>query len=285
MTESEFDIQTKIVREPLPPIRNVNPNISENLEDIIAKATEKDVNYRFQNCDEFIKAFEQSGYNYSPLKTVIQQPEQNKTAFYPQYDNRQPGTTAGSVKSKLPVILAGAGALVIILILVIYFATQDDGASVQKITTNSISNNTDQGTTKTNDTKINTDKPAEIEAKLREWIEALNSRSSDLGQYYADNVKYYGWGNSSRSRLLGDKRKFFDSWSYFKLTIEEPSITMISDSKFECIYDKVIESSDVSNGKVYEAKVQSRAVFEKFGNKWLITEESDPTVYYKNKNW
>ncbi|MBE2216835.1 MAG: hypothetical protein IAE90_01435 [Ignavibacteria bacterium] len=203
MTESEFDIQTKIVREPLPPIRNVNPNISENLEGIISKATEKDVNYRFQNCDEFIKAFEHSGYNYSAQKTVFQPPAQNKTAIYPQYDNRQPGTTAGSGKSKLPVILAGAGALVIILILVIYFATQDDSASVQKTTTTNQSS-------ETKPPPVETKKPPPVES---EPAEVVRSFIIDLG-----NGDFNSAYQKQTNKAWGDYSFFSSSRSFGGIT-------------------------------------------------------------------
>lgn len=48
-TESEFQILTRIVKEPLPPI----PGISDTVNQAIAKATAKDRNDRFQSCRAF----------------------------------------------------------------------------------------------------------------------------------------------------------------------------------------------------------------------------------------
>lgn len=53
---SEFIIQEKIKKEPLPSLKNIVPSITDGLESIIFKATEKNPNNRFQNCEEFIDA-------------------------------------------------------------------------------------------------------------------------------------------------------------------------------------------------------------------------------------
>ncbi|MCX7833479.1 MAG: serine/threonine protein kinase [Ignavibacteria bacterium] len=53
---SEFFIQEKIKKEPLPPLRDFIPNISSSLDFIIAKATDKNLERRFQNYNEFINA-------------------------------------------------------------------------------------------------------------------------------------------------------------------------------------------------------------------------------------
>jgi len=282
-TESEFDIQTKIVREPLSPIRSINPNISENLENVIIQATEKNVNYRFQSCEEFLMAIEQSGFSYAPQKTVIQKTIQNNTLASSEYNNRLANVSSQS-KSKLILIFSSIGVLIVSVFLIIYFVTNSNDSSVLKVTTNS-NKNIDSNTSTIKGNVQNSEETREIRSKLHDWIQALNSRSSNLGNFYSDYVIYYGWGSSSRSKLLTDKRNFFNTWSSFNLSIEEPSINKINEYKYECIYDKTINSSSVSSGKVYDAKVQSRLVFEKINNQWLITEESDPIVYYKNKNW
>jgi serine/threonine protein kinase len=282
-TESEFDIQTKIVREPLPPIRSINPNVSETLESAIIKATEKDVNYRFQSCEEFSNALGQSEFSYTPQKTVYQQPQQNRTVFNePAHLNAR--LSYPQKRSKTPIILFGGGAAAVIVILLIFFLTQNDDTSVEKVTANT-KENLENKISQNKDSKNNTSESSLIKVNLTDWIQALNNRNPDLSKFYSDNVIYYSWGSTSRSKLLADKRQFFDSWSSFNLEIEEPLINVLNENKYECVYDKTITSSNISNGKVYDAKVQSRLVFEKFGERWLITEESDPVLYYKNKNW
>ena len=51
-TDSEYGIQTKIVNQPLPEVPNLSPNINQ----VIAKATAKDPKNRYVNCEQFLKA-------------------------------------------------------------------------------------------------------------------------------------------------------------------------------------------------------------------------------------
>ena len=55
-TSSEFIIQDKIVKEPLPSPRSYYPAITEAMEYIVYKATAKNPNDRFQSCSEFKEA-------------------------------------------------------------------------------------------------------------------------------------------------------------------------------------------------------------------------------------
>ena len=121
--------------------------------------------------------------------------------------------------------------------------------------------------------------------KLDSWISSLNNREQNLGNYYADNVIYYSWGATSRAKVMEDKRSFYSSWTNFKLRTENPEIIKISDSQYLCSYDKLVNSSNNINGKEYEAKLRSKLVFEKDNSGWLISEETDEKVYFKNKNW
>ena len=57
---TDFEIYKKITGEKLPDAKLINPSLSESIIDIIYKATEKDPKNRFQDCQEFIDAFETS---------------------------------------------------------------------------------------------------------------------------------------------------------------------------------------------------------------------------------
>lgn len=129
------------------------------------------------------------------------------------------------------------------------------------------------------------DESSLIKAKIKNWINDINNRNYDFINFYSPYVNYYSWGNTSKERVIGDKRNFFNNWDSFYLTISEPNIEKISDDKYLCAFDKTINSSNQENGKVYEAKVSSKLIFQKLQNNWLITDEVDETVYYKNKNW
>lgn len=53
---SEYDIYTKIVNEPLPEAKTFYAGVSDKMQYIINKATDKDPKNRFQSCQEFIHA-------------------------------------------------------------------------------------------------------------------------------------------------------------------------------------------------------------------------------------
>lgn len=51
--DGDFDTKQAVIREPAPPPRRHNPNISEELEEIVLKALEKDPAQRYGGCAEF----------------------------------------------------------------------------------------------------------------------------------------------------------------------------------------------------------------------------------------
>lgn len=133
--------------------------------------------------------------------------------------------------------------------------------------------------------KNSPDESSLIKVQLKNWISDINNRNYDFINYYAPYVNYYSWRNASKDKVTGDKRDFFNNWDSFYLTISEPEIEKLGEDKYLCTYDKTINSSNQTNGKVYEAKVRSKLIFQIIQNNWLITDEDDETVYYKNKNW
>lgn len=59
-TLSELEIQNKVVTEPLPRMREYYPKISDKVQKIVDKATQKESDNRFQNCNEFRKAWKKA---------------------------------------------------------------------------------------------------------------------------------------------------------------------------------------------------------------------------------
>ena len=70
---SEFEVYEKIVREPLLPLTDTMGEEYAQVWGVIQKATEKEVEDRFQNCDEFIAALE-TGVS----KSIVQKTLKNK---------------------------------------------------------------------------------------------------------------------------------------------------------------------------------------------------------------
>jgi serine/threonine protein kinase len=65
--DSEFKVSLAIVSDPLPPAASIYPGVSEKVEKMIAKATAKKPEDRFQSCKEFLTA----GPNVVPAPSSI----------------------------------------------------------------------------------------------------------------------------------------------------------------------------------------------------------------------
>jgi serine/threonine protein kinase len=85
---TEFAVYNKIVNEPLPPAKTYYPNISSRIQAIIDKATAKNPDDRFQDCQEFRLALQ--GSSTSPIS-------QTQTNYRPV---PMPPDPAGSATSK-----------------------------------------------------------------------------------------------------------------------------------------------------------------------------------------
>ncbi len=57
--ETEYDIMTKHMSEPVPSVRGLRPDAPPWIDELIAKATQKDRALRFQSCEEFRAAIDQ----------------------------------------------------------------------------------------------------------------------------------------------------------------------------------------------------------------------------------
>ena len=73
-TDSEYLLQDKIVREPLPSVKEMYPYVSDSVAEVIKKATEKDRQKRFQSCYEFnLALYDASRGGLSPNQYQTQQ--------------------------------------------------------------------------------------------------------------------------------------------------------------------------------------------------------------------
>lgn len=61
-TLTEFDINKKVVEEPLPRMRTFYKYVSDKVQKVVDKATAKDVNKRYQNCEDFKKDLHKAIY-------------------------------------------------------------------------------------------------------------------------------------------------------------------------------------------------------------------------------
>lgn len=116
-TTSEYEIQSKIVNEPLPAPSSINNSLPQKIDFIIAKATAKNPNERYKDCKEFA----------SDLSTVIRQdtviektkpiqvnlPKQNLPPTYPAYQYGK--------KSNYDIIVAIASILIVVTAVILWY--------------------------------------------------------------------------------------------------------------------------------------------------------------------
>ena len=77
-----FKIQVSIVNDSFPKAKDHYPSVSDKLEVIIEKATQKNKKDRYQTCDEFIKSFDapiQKTEKLKPIKNVVETTKNIKT--------------------------------------------------------------------------------------------------------------------------------------------------------------------------------------------------------------
>lgn len=79
-TSSDFEVQTKIVKEPLPRAKGIYPYASDHLQSLIDKATQKKRENRFQDCDQFKLALLKSKKEpTSPISPIPEPPSDSNT--------------------------------------------------------------------------------------------------------------------------------------------------------------------------------------------------------------
>ncbi|MDR1147869.1 MAG: serine/threonine protein kinase [Spirochaetaceae bacterium] len=69
-TLSELEINNKVVKDPLPRMKEFYPYISDKMQKIVDKATAKEPEKRYQNCDDFRKTMKNT-LNPEPIKRAI----------------------------------------------------------------------------------------------------------------------------------------------------------------------------------------------------------------------
>ncbi len=82
-TSSDFEVQTLIVKEPLPRANTIYPYASDHLQKLIDKATQKKRENRFQNCDQFkLELLKKSQKPPGPAtKTPPSEPNKNNNSY------------------------------------------------------------------------------------------------------------------------------------------------------------------------------------------------------------
>ncbi len=106
---SEYEIYDKIVREPLLPLTDTMGDAYAQVWEVIQKATEKDVEDRFQNCDEFIAALDAEESKPVVEKKTAQAEKEVKAAPTPTPEPTSKVKVKGRVMGRLGFFLSLIG--------------------------------------------------------------------------------------------------------------------------------------------------------------------------------
>ena len=126
MNDTEFNIQLKIVREPLPKILVSDKKTEDIINDIIQKSTQKNPNERFQNCNELYEALNQlyeitddnNYYEITTGKDSLSYPVEQKSQ-YPESDIVTKISLKQGYRNKRKTIITIFSVLFLFLLLVV----------------------------------------------------------------------------------------------------------------------------------------------------------------------
>lgn len=281
-TESDYQIQDRIVKRPIIPIRNINPNISPSTESIILKATQKEPENRFTSCEDFKKALLQKEI------TEVRNEIYDKTLI-----DQQISTQQINVKRKKSSNIIFIFVIVFIFLLTIglvYYLLKDNNKTteVSKTKSSDVSNTKEPSNDdkKNSETKLNTSSSkAEIEKLFNDWVTKLKTGNMQIMDFYDNSVNYYKKGYVSKDYVRKAKQEFYDKWNDIRMYIDDITITQYSDSKYKVEFDNQFTVRNSYTDKYLDAKTRNYLIFEKINGEWLITQEIEKFQYYVNKNY
>ena len=206
--QSDYEIQNDIVLRALPDITLFNPNVSKNIQSIIAKATAKNPEDRFQSCEEFKEYLSQNK----------QVPEISQATSYAKTSIIQPSFNAGqnpSVKksntTKAIIIVSSVAAVLIIAVILIFVVFNND-KSTSKILADSTKT---QQNTKPEKTNENLNKPIENtslstpDGAARSFVNALGRQDFQQAWELRGGTKWGPYNKFSSVKGYGGISKTF----------------------------------------------------------------------------
>lgn len=98
---TEYEIYNKITHEELPPAQSIYPYASERIDKIIKKATKKNINDRYQNCEQILLELKDNKKKLSFEETKISEPSPIKTSLK---QSQKKGTNTVLILSAIIVI-------------------------------------------------------------------------------------------------------------------------------------------------------------------------------------
>jgi hypothetical protein len=275
-TETDYEIMEKIVKEQIPSIRNINPEISPDIENIILMSCSKNPDFRFENCDGFLTALENINKIFTP-QTPVNIPQQagfdGRTREYInppiQETIRQPQKKNYFVSLIIVLIIVAMGAIAGL----IYYLTRPETpeTKIEKVTTKNPPTSEPIQTPPQNTPPQNVQtetKYTDDEQFVKSFIEALGSR--DFSNAYS-KTKNPAWGSYSHfistdgfggiiSTKVYEVKSNFNNGFNAKVYVDYESIDPVNDAKRP-------ERGSAPRYRLY-------LHLQKYNNEWKITKSS-----------
>ena len=244
--QNEFEIYEKIINEPLKPITQFENSKFENgIWKIIQKATSKDPNDRFQNCDEMIKALD-SIENNTPPKTILTKNDEEPMSYNNKSKNKKDYST-------IIAILLGAIFICSTLYLIKSFDSEEESNSNTDEEVEIVEN---KKKTRTVNSKIATTiKPDQV---VKNFLDALND-----GEF----KKAY---RMQKIKRLGDENHFCSKKGYGGT--EEVNVSSISLISKSSSISKVIANYITLDPNNSNWELEREFTLTMINGNWVITD-------------
>lgn len=275
-TESEYEIQTKIIKENLLPVSLLNKNLSPNINNIIQKATAKNPDDRFNNCEEFSRAFDEGIPDFRNKNYQKTQINLDKSYYAPPVNPQQASGKSGMSTNKIIGIISTVAIILItILITLIAIKVSDktgDNGEDKELVTKTDKKVTEQQTTsipeKQTDSKLNFS-PDSPEGRMKKCIESLGNQ--DFSAAYEIFGGSY-WGSYQKFSSTGAYGGISKTYIY--------DIYEISNTGYEATVFVDYDSYDPYNN---DARYKQYFYMVKRNGQWVISKSQKPEAIYYRK--
>ncbi|HEY5535142.1 MAG TPA: serine/threonine-protein kinase [Ignavibacteria bacterium] len=271
---NEYEMMNSIISNEIIDIRNYKQNLNDNIINAINKALSKDIEYRFDTCENFSKALE---YGYEPGNTIN---TNKKTRDFLNYNNvnvhngknkTQIKNIQQHNKNKILITLLSTFFIVIIAVLVYILAKSEDIPIVKKVLSEKNfkeDNPVIKDTQNKQTSEIMADE-ADVKRTVYEIISAWENKNADKFFSYLTNDYTYMSKDGLHRTFSERKNKAYEIFAvndYINISISNLSVR-VNGNDADAEYYQIYHSTKLNENTT------KHLYFRKMGNKWKVYKE------------